>query len=180
MASIVVDSELMTNYVSAVPAPAGSHHVTVLDENRMPMLFCMSSDRQPRLRVSKSTERNQNNMKLSDQAAVCKDVNGHSDMIDIHDALGLPADAELEAFHLEQSWSLKLFLCVAYKSTSSSSQLLVAKPFSPETLKLLFPKDVCNVIVDLDYNLHARRFIRRSKRQSGCGKSQLKPEERQL
>lgn len=125
----------MTNYVSAVPAPAGSHHVTVLDENRMPMLFCMSSDRQPRLRVSKSTERDQNNIKLSDQAAVCKDVNGHSDMIDIHDALGLPADAELEAFHLEQSWSLKLFLCVAYKSASLSSQLLVAQPFSPETLK---------------------------------------------
>ena len=125
----------MTNYVSAVPAPAGGHHVTILDENRMPMLFCMSSDRQPRLRVSELTEQNRHNIKCSDHATVCKDVNGHSDMIDIHDALGLPADAELQAFHLEQSWSLKIYLCLAYKSSSSSSQLLVAKPFSPETLK---------------------------------------------
>jgi len=52
MSQVHVDSELMTNYVSAVPVPAGSHHVAVLDEKRMPLLFARSNDiKHPRLSV---------------------------------------------------------------------------------------------------------------------------------
>ena len=53
MASITIDSELMSNYVSSVPVPAGSHHVALLDQKRMPMVLCLSNDKQPRLRVCK-------------------------------------------------------------------------------------------------------------------------------
>lgn len=52
MASLSMDSEFIFNYVSAVPIPAGSHHVTVLDEKRMPVMFCLSNDlTSPQLRV---------------------------------------------------------------------------------------------------------------------------------
>ncbi|KAL1876851.1 hypothetical protein VTK73DRAFT_9153 [Phialemonium thermophilum] len=117
MASITVDSELMCNYVSSVPVPAGSHHVAVLDEKRMPMVFCLSNDQQPRLRV------------------LCKDERGSSDLIDIHDLIGLPRDARIQAFHAEQSWSLKIYLCVGFEMDNVSSEIIVLKPFSPEDLK---------------------------------------------
>ncbi len=66
---------------------------------------------------------------------VCKDASSHSDMIDLHDIIGLPSDAQVEAFHAEQSWSLKIFLCVAYRVGDLTSQISLSQPFSPETLK---------------------------------------------
>jgi hypothetical protein len=46
MASVIVDSELMTNYVLASPITAGKHHVAVLDERRSPMLFVLRANEQ--------------------------------------------------------------------------------------------------------------------------------------
>ncbi len=55
-------------------------------------------------------------------------------MIDLHELLGLPADAEIQAFHAEQAWSLKIYLCIAIRSSANASQLIVIKPFLPEAL----------------------------------------------
>ena len=55
-------------------------------------------------------------------------------MIDLHEVLNLPADVEIQAFHAEQAWSLKIYLCVAVKSSANASQLVVTKPFLPEAL----------------------------------------------
>jgi hypothetical protein len=53
MASVIVDSELMTNYVSASLIAAGKHYVAVLDERRSPMLFVLGANeqRQPHLYI---------------------------------------------------------------------------------------------------------------------------------
>lgn len=56
-------------------------------------------------------------------------------MIDLHDIIRLSSDAQVEAFHAEQSWSLKIFLCVAYRVGDSKSQISVSHPFFSETLK---------------------------------------------
>lgn len=55
-------------------------------------------------------------------------------MIDLHEILSLPADAEIQAFNAEQAWSLKIYLCVAFRSSANASQLIVTKPFLPEAL----------------------------------------------
>ncbi|KAF5655281.1 hypothetical protein F25303_689 [Fusarium sp. NRRL 25303] len=119
MATISIDSELMTNYVSTVPVPAGSHHVTVLDQKRMPMVFCLSNDRpSPRLQILR------------------RDAEGHSQLFDIHDLIGLPKDAYVQTFHVEQSWDLRLHLAVAYgDGKGSNSYLHLMKPFAPEVLR---------------------------------------------
>lgn len=45
MSSIKYDSELMTNYVSALPVPPSSHYVTCIDpSSRRPMVFTISLD----------------------------------------------------------------------------------------------------------------------------------------
>ncbi|SCV36830.1 uncharacterized protein FFB14_06274 [Fusarium fujikuroi] len=119
MATIRIDSELITNYVSTVPVPAGSHHVTVLDQKRMPMVFCLSNDRpSPRLQILR------------------RDAEGHSQLFDIHDLIGLPKDAYVQTFHVEQSWDLRLHLAVAYGDRKgSNSYLHLMKPFAPEVLR---------------------------------------------
>ena len=53
MASVTVDSELMTNYISAVPLAAGAEFRTVLDNNRRPMVFCLSSGTEPQIQLCK-------------------------------------------------------------------------------------------------------------------------------
>ncbi|KAK1774877.1 hypothetical protein QBC45DRAFT_489404 [Copromyces sp. CBS 386.78] len=120
MASLSIDSELMTNYVSAVPIPAGSHHVAVLDEKRMPMVFGLSSDSDsPQLQVLR------------------RDVQGRSQLLNLHNLLGLPDATRVQTFHVEQSWDLTLYLAIAYtpEDTPSSSKLQLLKPFRPEDLK---------------------------------------------
>ncbi|TXC08244.1 hypothetical protein FocTR4_00004234 [Fusarium oxysporum f. sp. cubense] len=119
MATIKIDSELMTNYVSTVPVPAGSHHVTVLDQKRMPMVFCLSNDRlSPRLQILR------------------RDAEGHSQLFDIHNLIGLPKDIYVQTFHAEQSWDLRLHLAVAYgDEKQSKSYLHLMKPFSPDVLQ---------------------------------------------
>lgn len=52
MASITADSELMTNYIAAVPVPAGAKFNTVLDENRRVMVISLSNDPVPKLQLS--------------------------------------------------------------------------------------------------------------------------------
>ncbi|KAF7502179.1 hypothetical protein GJ744_006768 [Endocarpon pusillum] len=117
MASVRIDSELMTNYVSAVPVPAGGHHVTVLDEKRMPMVFSLSNDKEsPQLRI------------------IRRDAQGRSEMFTIHKIIGLHDNVYIQYFHVEQSWSLKLHLVVACKSSDNSSSLVVLKPFLPDQL----------------------------------------------
>ena len=49
MASLNVDSGLMTNYVSAMAVPAGGKFVMVLNEHRRPMTFCLGSGSKPEL-----------------------------------------------------------------------------------------------------------------------------------
>jgi hypothetical protein len=51
MARITADSELMTNYISAVPVPAGRYFKVVLDEERRPMVIRISSDQIPKLEL---------------------------------------------------------------------------------------------------------------------------------
>jgi hypothetical protein len=53
MAFFKTDAELMTNYVSARPVPAGSHFVTVLDEKSRPMVVSLSNDKVPKLQISR-------------------------------------------------------------------------------------------------------------------------------
>ena len=54
MASVKIDSELMTNYLAAQPVPAGSRFVTCLDpQSRRPMVFGISNDPVPKLNVVK-------------------------------------------------------------------------------------------------------------------------------
>lgn len=63
-----------------------------------------------------------------------RDAHGHSELFDLHSIIGLPDNAVVQSFHVEQSWSLKLYLAVAYQMDDVSSSLLVLKPFSPEQL----------------------------------------------
>ncbi|RBR22926.1 uncharacterized protein FIESC28_04224 [Fusarium coffeatum] len=120
MATVTIDSELMTNYVSTVPIPSGSHHVTVLDENRMPMVFCLSNDiSAPRLQILR------------------RDTQGHSQLFDVHQLIGLPENAHVQTFHVEQSWELKLYLAVAYEEIGDNTKSLLhlVRPFNPERLR---------------------------------------------
>lgn len=55
MAQIQYDSELMTNYVSAVPVPGGSQFFTVLDPvTSRPIVFALSNDNPSRLQATKA------------------------------------------------------------------------------------------------------------------------------
>ncbi|KAG9758073.1 hypothetical protein KCU73_g4084, partial [Aureobasidium melanogenum] len=120
MASLTIDSELMTNFISAVPVPAGGHHVAVLDEKRMPLLFTLSNDRPlPRLQILR------------------RDHEGQSSIFDVGKQIGLPGNAYIQSFHVEQSWNLKLYLAVSYRDgdDDSKSLLHLTKPFLPERLK---------------------------------------------
>ena len=53
MAHVKADAELMTNYVSAVLVPAGSHFATVLDEKSQTVVVSLSNDKVPKLQISK-------------------------------------------------------------------------------------------------------------------------------
>ena len=128
MGSLRIDSELMTNYLSAVPVPAGSHFVTVLDERRQPMVFALSNDEVPKLQCCKYTS-----LWITWFFAFADYL--HSELLDISYSLRLPADCRIQIFHVEQSQSLKLHLCLAYALDSKSSRLVIAKPFQPDFLR---------------------------------------------
>lgn len=49
--------------------------------------------------------------------------------------LGLPDNKKVQTFQVVQSWSLQLYLVVAYEQDQRTSSLVVYKPFSPSYLK---------------------------------------------
>ena len=54
MGSIHWDSELMSNYVAAVPVPAGSHFVTCIEPaTKAPVVFAVSNDAKPLMQMIK-------------------------------------------------------------------------------------------------------------------------------
>jgi len=66
---------------------------------------------------------------------VRRNAQGQSEHFDIHKLVGLPDDVLVQAFHVEQSWSLKIYLAIAYKASDSASTLLLLKPFTPDQLQ---------------------------------------------
>ena len=65
-----------------------------------------------------------------------RDSAGHSSLLDLNATIGVPSNAIVQTFHVEQSWSLKLFMVVAWREQSStnSSGLIVLKPCMPDDL----------------------------------------------
>ncbi|KAF7870614.1 hypothetical protein EAF04_004358 [Stromatinia cepivora] len=117
MASIATDSELMTNFIAAVPVPAGSHFDTVLDENRRPLVFCLNQEAVPKLQIIRIGNNN---------APV---------VFDLGPCISLPAAAMVQTFEVQQANDLTLYLCVAYQQSATSSSLIVPLPFRPDLLK---------------------------------------------
>lgn len=64
-------------------------------------------------------------------SVVRRDSSGRSELLDLNAVVGIPAGAIIQTFHIKQSWSLSLYMCIAYadKGNTTQSRLLVLKPF---------------------------------------------------
>ncbi|KAH8802584.1 hypothetical protein F5884DRAFT_683783 [Xylogone sp. PMI_703] len=112
MATLHFDSELMTSYFSAVPVPPSSHLVNCLDPiSRRPMIFALSSDATPKLQVIK------------------EDASGRRVLIDLSKSLNIPDNIPVQAFDVQQSPDLSLYLTFATQANSTQSNVFVVKPF---------------------------------------------------
>jgi hypothetical protein len=66
--------------------------------------------------------------------AVRRNEAGYSEHFELHEKIGLANDASIQSFHVEQSWSLKLYLVIATRESDSTSAVKVFKPFLPNQL----------------------------------------------
>lgn len=134
MASVKIDSELMTNYLAAQPVPAGSSFVTCLDpQSRRPMVFGISNDPVPKLNVVKVC------CWLSNFLAVTisyllhqsqqEDSDGKPRLLDTGAKRGISSTTPVVAFDCEQAKDLSIYLCVAVRSSMTECHILVVKPF---------------------------------------------------
>ncbi|KAK2758180.1 hypothetical protein FQN54_004024 [Arachnomyces sp. PD_36] len=117
MASFKTDAELMTNYVSASPVPAGTHFVTVLDENSRPIVVSLSSDKVPKLQI------------------IRHDPKGVQYLFDLGACFDLPTEAIIQAFDVVQAPNKTLYLVFAYVRDAKSSHVVLSKPFAPTVLQ---------------------------------------------
>ena len=138
MAHVTTDAELMTNYVSAVPVPAGSHFVTVLDENLQTIVLSLSNDKVPQLQISKHIHTsNRPTVAMSANTkryAVRHNTEGVQYLFDLGSCFDLPADAIIQSFAIVQAADRTLYLAFAYLRDSTSSHVVLARPFAPSDL----------------------------------------------
>ena len=128
MASIHIDSELMTNYVSALPVPAGSHFVTCLDPiSRRPMVFGISNDPTPKLQVVKVIARPEY-FESHCSRKKQEDEDGITQLIDFGQLLNIPSSTSVLAFDCQQSADLTIYLCLAV-GNATNANLIIVKPF---------------------------------------------------
>ncbi|KAJ5175562.1 uncharacterized protein N7482_001439 [Penicillium canariense] len=120
MATLQWDSELMTNYVSAVAVPAASHMVTCVDPHTLqPMIFALSNDEIPKLQVIGVNEE------------------GQRVRTDYGRLLGLPTDAYIQTFDVQQGADYTIHLALTTKVDEQHSQLWVVRPFQLSSQPLL-------------------------------------------
>lgn len=146
MASIVYDSELMTNYLAAVPVPAGSQFFTVLDPvTSRPIVFALSNDAVPRLQATKVCLAGSAGH-LSDHLQ--DDKNGQRQLIDIGKILGIADDTRIQTFEVKQLDDKSIVLCVAVRINDTTSRLLLCRPFqmtSPPQITALPPQNLSQI-----------------------------------
>jgi hypothetical protein len=135
MATIKADSELMTNYVAALPVPAGSKFSAILDENRRVMVLSLSNDTVPKLQFSKSCPLYLINLqKRMLTSLVRTGLDKVPVLIDMAALLSIPTGSIIETFCIRQGNELNLYMAVSYKNGPSTSALVVTRPFMPQAL----------------------------------------------
>lgn len=101
MVIIKQDSELMTNYVSANPIPAGQHFAIFRDANMDPGVFSLSED---------------------SYLYLITVINGQATKIDFGSVSGIvPQGVKVQAFAVVQAPDSTLDICIATPQTSSTS-----------------------------------------------------------
>ncbi|PKY03502.1 hypothetical protein P168DRAFT_163712 [Aspergillus campestris IBT 28561] len=128
MASVNVSSEFMTNMVSGGPAPVfkpgptnrpgnnGRQFHNVMDENDRHMVIGLSDDENPRLEIIRHNEHDAQHVL---NLGACFDI---------------PDNAPIQAFQVLQDFYRTLYLAFAYSTSSTTSQVVLAKPFAPDSL----------------------------------------------
>lgn len=113
MVTIKQDSELMTNYVSANPIPAGQHFAVFRDANMDPGVFSLSED---------------------SYLYLITVINGKATKIDFGSVSGIvPSGVKVQAFAVVQAPDSTLDICIATpqaNNTTSSFTLLYGITFS--------------------------------------------------
>jgi len=134
MASLKADSELMTNYVAAVPVPVGSKFSALLDENRRVMVLSLSNDTIPKLQFSRYTNLSGRRGDIL-TSLVRIGADGARILVDMAARLNIPPTSIIETFCIRQANDLRLFMAASYKNGPNTSTLVITEPFMPEALK---------------------------------------------
>jgi hypothetical protein len=136
MARVLADSELMTNYVSAAPVPAGSYFQVILDEQRRPMVVSISNDPTPKLQLGKSILSQRASELPQTYTITVKHNKGEpSQVLDIGPCLGIRGDSgRILTFAIQQAENLAVCLCVALSTGEKEARLVVTQPFFPTAL----------------------------------------------
>lgn len=114
MASIVTDSELMTNYASAAAVPPASHFAALRDDDGRPLIICLSD-------ATPDTPR---------KIQVVMEAGGSSrHLLDLSSALGITAGKKILAFDAKQTSDGRVFLVYAVESADETANLCIVKPF---------------------------------------------------
>jgi hypothetical protein len=114
MASIVSDSELMTNYASAAAVPPASHFAALRDDKGRPLIVCLSDpspDAPRKLQIIMESE------------------GSSRSLYDLSKPLGITTGMKILAFDAKQTNDGRVFLVFAVQSANDKATLSIVKPF---------------------------------------------------
>ncbi|RYP05955.1 hypothetical protein DL764_003459 [Monosporascus ibericus] len=118
MASVAVDSELMTQYVAAVPVPNSSRFFTVRDERGLPLLFSLSNTG-----VLFAFKENESGARI---------------MLDMSAAFGVQGNRVVTFNVIQEMVTDFIFFCFAYvkdpNASGEETSLVFSRPFVPAAL----------------------------------------------
>jgi hypothetical protein len=121
MITITQDSELMTNYISANPIPAGNRFVAFRDENHDPAVISLGSDNTLNLVIT---------------------VRGQPTAVDLVKTSGLFDDeTKIQAFDVKQSPDLGLNICIVAEGAFGKSDFYLIHNIQPSELLKTISKD---------------------------------------
>lgn len=110
MTTISSDSELMTQYVSALAVPPSSYFTAVVDGQGRPMIFSLGTDKKFHLIVD--------------------DAVGNHILVDFGAAIG--HSGNVHSFDVKQDAAGLIYVVAAVSgTTTSASDIVVLKPFNP-------------------------------------------------
>ena len=112
----------MTNYAAAAAVPSGSHSLTLVDDNRKPMI----------IRLGDATNTSSRKLQI-----IKEDEGGNRFLFNLASAVSLKPSEKILAFDAKQTSNGSIFLVFATESAPNEALLYIVKPFRALTEVLL-------------------------------------------